>query len=275
MQIATSNSPPKNKQHPQTKEQQQQRKATMCIAQDRRRSSSSGPKAIGHPISPAKYTLQALIEAGKVKHQQQQQNKHHCTDPHDHARDDATVSTVASQESHLLFPHHDDEGTTARVRGDEVDVSLAPSLSADLSFLDVPTGGVISMPREGGSSRHSSPRAANTRPLGVAEDAKLPALLPREEDTSAVAAASPPATPDTKKKPFSKRSLYVEVFKPPPFPSSAYHTPTSTGSSSSRRHPYSPPPTPKHKRLLFGRGSDGEEVHFEWPEHLLLPSLTI
>lgn len=171
---------------------------------------ANAPKAINLP-AVSKTTLKSLIEADERR-----KTTRDC---------DATLSTVESS-----LQQSQDEL--------DFDLALADSFEHDLSFQQIPTGGVITLPRE----HYESCPSASYVPL---PDARI---QPKRSTSVSTPCEKP------------VHDLHVECLKPPPFPSESYITPTS---AHEHLRPLATPPTPKHSCRRLD--------HFDWPDRLYMP----
>jgi len=222
----------------------------MCIAQDRLR--SKGPKAVNLPPT-AKLSLGSLIATGnrfKTSPTDTLQQPESRQDDDDDCGE--TLPTVASQDSYTRLMESQGE-----FKEDDLDLVRLPSFD---EFFEVPTGGIIAMPRE-----HHTRENEDSRPK-----------TPTDADLQCMNSVVPTPCLDEEQRDFQSdcpshakncnHALHVEVFKPPPFPSESYRTPTSKHSHSHATIS-SPPPTPRNNCRSH------RIDHFEWPEHLYIPDL--
>jgi len=207
----------------------------MCLAQDR---GASAPKAVSLR-TPSKHTIASLLLAGHTSRKEVTLDS-----------SDATLTTVGtedeSQHSHRGITSHD---------GD-VEVALAHSFDLDLFFDQVPTGGLISLPRANQvdtRSTTSSP-SATTPPLSphAALFGSSPPLEQARLLASPISSAGRPTC-----------DLHVECSKPPTMLEASYSTPKASCRGVTTL--LTPPPTPKHARLTHAIFFD------QWPEHLMIP----
>lgn len=166
-----------------------------------------------------------------------------------------------SKFSHGKFLHeefkewHDSNQTsnetpTLADEADESDIELANSFDHDLSFQQIPTGGLITLPR-------ATTFVAAAMPAAAARDANTANLRlePKLKSNNNLCERKPV-------------HLHVECVQPPPppFPSESYTTPTSAHRTKHAR--LETPPTPRHNRAT-------RCLHFDhWPETLLMPQMS-